>query len=42
MLLPMNNFSLLSAESEMSAFAQMSPEELAEFNEWLDSQAEIV
>jgi len=37
----MNNFALLPSESEISAYAQMSPMELAEFNEWLDSQAEI-
>lgn len=38
MLLPMNDFTTLSTESEISSLAQVSPEELAEYNAWLDER----
>jgi len=36
----MNMFNELSAESEISSLAQCSPEEQAEYCQWLDEVAE--
>lgn len=34
----MNDFSAINGESEARNFATMTPEELAEYNDWLDEQ----
>jgi hypothetical protein len=34
----MNDFSNISAENELRGFATMTPEELGEFENWIDEQ----